>query len=392
MPVWESTKEEVRCLIQDALLSGGLRFGVDDALHFGVVHVGGVHQDNAGVDGLFLHGAAVGQLQGGGDAVVAHVVLALHDGGHVKLAAADHGLDLGREVKADHGHVGAVGLGQAGDKADGGAVVGAEHALDVGVGGQVVLAEADGLADVAVVDLDVIAEDGPGFGGVGLPVLGKAVDAVGDGLAAGGADLDGHLGFLGLADAALLKAAQHLLGGGLAGLHVVGHQGGAVVVAVDQGVHQHDGRAGVIGLGDGRIQRDRVQRGDDDAVRLGGDRVLQQGQLALDVGFQRGADHDDIAAQVLAGLLGAGLQHAPVLVAQHLDDDVDGLFLAGSLGAVGSGVAAVGGGALAGGAVAGGRFGRGAAGAACQDAGRHQGRQTQRDKFLQFHFGVSSFG
>ena len=71
----------------------------------------------------------------------------------------------------------------------------------------------------------------------------------------------------------------------------------------------------------GLAERLELGRRDDDGGRLAGDRVLQDRNLAVDVGFRLCAELRHLDAEVLAGLTGAGEHDLPVEGGRVLDDD-----------------------------------------------------------------------
>ena len=87
---------------------------------------------------------------------------------------------------------------------------------------QEILTEAYCLADVAFVHLDILIENSPSLGSIGIPILVKALYTVNDGLGSGGTNLDRNLGFLVLRNACFAHSAQQFFCSRLTGLHIIG--------------------------------------------------------------------------------------------------------------------------------------------------------------------------
>ena len=113
------------------------------------------------------------------------------------------------------------------------------------------------------------------------------------------------------------------VGGDAAALHVVGGQERGEGLGVGAGVDADD-----LDLGSGFIDRlaKRLELGrrDDDGGRVAGDGVLEDRDLAVDVGFSLGAEFRHVDAEILAGLAGAGQNDLPVEGRGVLDDDRNG--------------------------------------------------------------------
>ena len=82
-------------------------------------------------------------------------------------------------------------------------------------------------------------------------------------------------------------------------------------------------------LVDRLAERLELGRGDDDRGGLFGDRVLEDRDLAVDVGLGLRAEFGDLDAEILAGLAGAGEHDLPIARGRVLDDDRDGRLVGG---------------------------------------------------------------
>ena len=88
------------------------------------------------------------------------------------------------------------------------------------------------------------------------------------------------------------------------------------------------------GFVDRLAERGELGRRNDDGGRIAGDGVLEDRNLAVDVGFRLGAEFRHVDAEVLAGLAGAGEHDLPVERRGVLDDDRNGRRVGGEVGAL----------------------------------------------------------
>ena len=108
-----------------------------------------------------------------------------------------------------------------------------------------------------------------------------------------------------------------------AALHVVGGEERREGLGVGGGVDADD-LDGLGGLVDRLAERGALGRRDHDGGRLAGDGVLEDRDLAVDVGLGLGAELRHLDAEILAGLAGAGEHDLPVEGGRVLDDDGNG--------------------------------------------------------------------
>ena len=95
------------------------------------------------------------------------------------------------------------------------------------------------------------------------------------------------------------------------GADVVGGDVGVGRIGIDAGVEGDHRHAALDRLLDRRRQRLGVGRGDQDPVDLAHHHVVDQVDLAGDVGLLLDADVENVVAELLAGLLGAALDREP---------------------------------------------------------------------------------
>ena len=120
----------------------------------------------------------------------------------------------------------------------------------------------------------------------------------------------------------------HAVGGDAAALHVVGGQERGEGLRIGGGVDADD-RHLLGGFVDRLAERLELGRRDDDRGRLFGDGVLEDRNLAVDVGLGLGAELGNVDAEILAGLAGAGQHDLPIERRRVLDDDRDGRLVGG---------------------------------------------------------------
>ena len=272
---------------------------------------------DAGVDEL-VDGLLAGDLRRGEGAEFADLGRELGD-----RAGEATGLDRGQRIRggveADDDERLAGGLGGV-ERAEGHLVVGGEDALEVGVGGQQVFGDGLALGAVGVGGLDGDdLEAGLLHGGLGA-VLAQVVDRV-----AGCAADDGDLvaGLEGLGDELAAELAAELVVGA--------DEGGLVGEVGDVGVDQDDRDAGRDGLLEGRLDLVGLRRRDGDGIDLGGDRRLDDADLAFDVGLFVRAEEGGLDRRIgLHGRIDARADRLPVGAGHGLDDhrDVQRLVLA----------------------------------------------------------------
>ena len=199
---------------------------------------------------------------------------------------------------------------------DAGRFRGAEHAAELGVGGEDIFGGGHGFGAVGLAEL--LGDDGDG-GELGLERVGEAFFAIHGGGAAGGMKDDGDLAFA-------IEDATEGTGGELAGFVVVGGEEAHVVVAVDAGVKDGDGDAGGGGAVE-RAEKDFAFRGGDgDAIDAAGDEAIEDLDLAGVVGFRGGAVPFDLDAVFFAGGHGAGLDGEPEEMGGGFGDHRDDFF------------------------------------------------------------------
>ena len=113
------------------------------------------------------------------------------------------------------------------------------------------------------------------------------------------------------------------IGGDAAALHVVGGEERGEGLAVGGAVDADD-LYRFRGLVDRLAERRELRRRDHDRRRLLGDRVLEDRNLAVDVGLRLRAEFGHLDAKILSGLARAGQHDLPVERSRVLDDDRNG--------------------------------------------------------------------
>ena len=109
-------------------------------------------------------------------------------------------------------------------------------------------------------------------------------------------------------------------------LHVIGREEGGEGLGVSSRINADNfnflGR-----FVDRFAERGELGRRDDNGRRVAGNGVLENRDLAIDVGFGLSAELWNVHAKLLASLAGAGQHNLPVKGRRILDDDRDGNFL-----------------------------------------------------------------